>query len=57
MFLGLADIQLGVNETLYDSARVVSSMTDGIFARVGDHSEVEVSFRRVLLLDIIEEHQ
>jgi len=44
MFLGSGDIQLGVNETLYDSARVISSMVDGIMARVGHHSEVEVSF-------------
>ncbi|CEQ42275.1 SPOSA6832_04065 [Sporobolomyces salmonicolor] len=41
MFLGSADIQLGVNESLYDTARVVSSMVDGIMARVGHHSEVE----------------
>jgi len=45
MFLGSGDIQLGVNETLYDSARVISSMVDGIFARVGHHSEVEVSLK------------
>jgi ornithine carbamoyltransferase len=45
MFLGQSDIQLGVNESLYDTARVVSSMVDGIFARVGDHSEVEVTVR------------
>jgi ornithine carbamoyltransferase len=43
MFLGAADIQLGVNESLYDTSRVVSSMVDGIMARVGHHSEVEVS--------------
>lgn len=42
MFLGSQDIQLGVNETLYDSAKVISSMADGIMARVGHHSEVEV---------------
>lgn len=42
MFLGAADIQLGVNESLYDTSRVVSSMVDGIMARVGDHSEIEV---------------
>lgn len=42
MFLGSADIQLGVNESLYDTSRVVSSMVDGIMARVGHHSEVEV---------------
>ncbi|GAA6063899.1 hypothetical protein JCM10212_002431 [Sporobolomyces blumeae] len=41
MFLGSADIQLGVNESLYDTARVVSSMVDGVMARVGHHSEVE----------------
>lgn len=42
MFLGSSDIQLGVNESLYDSSRVISSMVDGILARVGHHSEVEV---------------
>ena len=42
IFLGASDIQLGVNETLYDTSRVVSSMVDGIMARVGDHSEIEV---------------
>ncbi|GAA97328.1 uncharacterized protein L969DRAFT_94387 [Mixia osmundae IAM 14324] len=41
MFLGSSDIQLGVNESLLDSAKVISSMTDGIIARVNDHSEVE----------------
>jgi ornithine carbamoyltransferase len=43
MFLGKEDIQLGVNETLEDSAKVIGSMVDGIMARVGAHSEVEVS--------------
>lgn len=43
MFLGSQDIQLGVNESLLDTAKVVSSMVDGIMARVGHHSEVEVS--------------
>lgn len=42
MFLGSADIQLGVNESLYDTSRVVSSMVDGIMARVGEHSDIEV---------------
>ncbi|MBW0517172.1 hypothetical protein O181_056887 [Austropuccinia psidii MF-1] len=42
MFLGSSDIQLGVNETLYDTAKVVSSMVDGIMARVADHSEVQL---------------
>ncbi|KAI5474927.1 ornithine carbamoyltransferase [Pseudohyphozyma bogoriensis] len=41
MFLGSSDIQLGVNESLYDTSRVVSSMVDGIMARVGHHSEIE----------------
>ncbi|OCF55604.1 ornithine carbamoyltransferase [Kwoniella mangroviensis CBS 10435] len=41
MFLGKDDIQLGVNETLEDTARVVGSMVDGIMARVGGHHEVE----------------
>lgn len=43
MFLGKDDIQLGVNETLEDSAKVIGSMVDGIMARVGAHSEIEVS--------------
>ncbi|EFP86171.1 ornithine carbamoyltransferase [Puccinia graminis f. sp. tritici] len=42
MFLSPSDIQLGVNESLYDTSKVVSSMVDGIMARVGDHSEVEL---------------
>jgi ornithine carbamoyltransferase len=42
MFLGSQDIQLGVNESLLDTAKVVSSMVDGIMARVGSHSEIEV---------------
>lgn len=41
MFLGSADIQLGVNESLYDSAKVIGSMVDGIMARVKGHDEVE----------------
>lgn len=42
LFLAPSDIQLGVNESLYDTAKVVSSMVDGIMARVGGHDEVEV---------------
>lgn len=42
MFLGPSDIQLGVNESLYDTAKIVSSMADGIIARVGGHDEIEV---------------
>ncbi|KAF9932189.1 ornithine carbamoyltransferase [Linnemannia zychae] len=41
MFLGSQDIQLGVNETLLDTSKVVSSMVDGIMARVGAHAEIE----------------
>lgn len=40
MFLGKDDIQLGVNESLYDTTRVVSSMTSAIVARVGPHSDI-----------------
>lgn len=42
LFLGREDIQLGVNESARDTARVVGGMCQGIFARVGDHSEIEV---------------
>ncbi|KAI0112271.1 putative ornithine carbamoyl transferase [Nemania sp. FL0031] len=40
MFLGQDDIQLGVNESLYDTAKIISSMTSGIVARVGPHDDV-----------------
>lgn len=40
MFLGKDDIQLGVNESLYDTTRVISSMTSCIFARVNKHQEI-----------------
>jgi ornithine carbamoyltransferase len=43
LFLGREDIQLGVNESPRDTARVIGGMCQGIFARVGDHSEIEVS--------------
>lgn len=43
MFLGSQDIQLGVNESLLDTSKVVSSMVDGIMARVGSHSDIEVN--------------
>ena len=43
LFLGKEDIQLGVNESPRDTARVIGGMCEGIFARVGDHSEIEVS--------------
>ncbi|KAF8648887.1 hypothetical protein AX16_006161 [Volvariella volvacea WC 439] len=41
LFLGREDIQLGVNESARDTARVIGGMCQGIFARVGDHSEIE----------------
>ncbi|KAH9475414.1 Ornithine carbamoyltransferase, mitochondrial [Psilocybe cubensis] len=41
LFLGREDIQLGVNESARDTAQVISGMCQGIFARVGDHSEIE----------------
>ncbi|KAI0018257.1 putative ornithine carbamoyl transferase [Xylariomycetidae sp. FL0641] len=40
MFLGRDDIQLGVNESLRDTATVISSMTSGLVARVGPHQDV-----------------
>ena len=40
MFLGKEDIQLGVNESLYDTSVVISSMVSCIFARVNGHSDV-----------------
>ncbi|RKP24231.1 ornithine carbamoyltransferase [Syncephalis pseudoplumigaleata] len=41
LFLGAQDIQLGVNETLYDTVHVLSTMVDGIMARVGPHADIE----------------
>ncbi|PHH83118.1 hypothetical protein CDD82_3528 [Ophiocordyceps australis] len=40
MFLGKDDIQMGVNESLYDTSVVISSMTAAMVARVGPHSDV-----------------
>lgn len=40
MFLGKEDIQLGVNESLYDSSVVISSMVSAIVARVAAHSDI-----------------
>ena len=40
MFLGSQDVQLGVNESLYDTSVVVSSMVSAIVARVNAHTEV-----------------
>ncbi|EEB95758.1 hypothetical protein MPER_05221, partial [Moniliophthora perniciosa FA553] len=41
LFLGREDIQLGVNESPRDTARVIGGMCEGIFARVGAHEEIE----------------
>ncbi|CAG8891080.1 unnamed protein product [Penicillium egyptiacum] len=40
MFLGKDDIQLGVNESLYDTSVVISSMVSCIVARVAKHEDV-----------------
>ncbi|KAL3427682.1 ornithine carbamoyltransferase [Phlyctema vagabunda] len=40
MFLGKDDIQLGVNESSYDTSVVISSMTDCMVVRGGAHSDV-----------------
>ncbi|KAK7724164.1 ornithine carbamoyltransferase [Diaporthe eres] len=40
MFLGKDDIQLGVNESLYDTSVVISSMVSAMVARVGPHSDI-----------------
>ncbi|KAI9008445.1 ornithine carbamoyltransferase [Phycomyces nitens] len=42
MFLGGQDIQLGVNESILDTSRVVGSMVDGIMARVDGHADIEM---------------
>lgn len=41
LFLGKDDIQLGENESLYDTARVLGRMVSGILARVFAHKDVE----------------
>ncbi|KAJ3075856.1 ornithine carbamoyltransferase, partial [Rhizoclosmatium hyalinum] len=45
MFLGANDIQLGDpkkgGESWRDTSQVVGSMVDAVFARLGDHSEIE----------------
>ena len=40
MFLGKEDIQLGVNESTYDTAVVISSMVSALVARVGPHMDI-----------------
>nr|XP_020639525.1 ornithine carbamoyltransferase, mitochondrial isoform X1 [Pogona vitticeps] len=41
-FLTLQDIHLGINESITDTARVLSTMTDAILARVYKHADLEV---------------
>lgn len=41
IFLGKDDIQLGVNESFYDTTKVISSMTSCIFARVDSHNDIQ----------------
>ena len=53
IFLGKDDIQLGVNESLRDTARVMGGMCQGIFARVGDHEEIEVGLFELFLYNEI----
>lgn len=48
MFLGKEDIQLGVNESFYDTTKVVSSMVSCIFARVNKHEDI-LAFARIPL--------
>eukprot|EP00127_Corallochytrium_limacisporum_P007205 Clim_evm78s243 gene=Clim_evmTU78s243 len=40
LFLGKDDIQLGVNESLYDTAKVLSGFNDVILARVFEHKTI-----------------
>ncbi|UCG89691.1 MAG: ornithine carbamoyltransferase [Candidatus Heimdallarchaeota archaeon] len=42
LFLGKDDIQLGVNESLHDTAKVLGRMVSGILARVFDHTDVKI---------------
>lgn len=56
LFLGKEDIQLGVNESVRDSAIIMSGMCQGIFARVGEHSEIEVCCIAITLLCHMNDH-
>lgn len=53
LFLGSEDIQLGVNESPRDTARVIGGMCQGIFARVGEHEEIEVCRASLAKLTLI----
>jgi ornithine carbamoyltransferase len=41
LFLGSEDVQLGVNESLLDTSRVLSRFNDIVLARVFGHSDIE----------------
>lgn len=41
LFLGPSDIQLGVNESMKDTAKVLSGFNSLLLARVNEHSDVE----------------
>ncbi|KAI9006937.1 mitochondrial ornithine carbamoyltransferase [Hyaloraphidium curvatum] len=41
MFLNPQDIQIGAGEPMQDTSIVISSMVDGILARLGGHEEIE----------------
>ncbi|CAN0460162.1 unnamed protein product, partial [Hapterophycus canaliculatus] len=41
LFLGPTDIQLGVNESMKDTAKVLSGFNSLLLARVNAHSDVE----------------
>lgn len=47
-FFSNSDIQLGAGEPIQDTARVLSSMTDAILARLGPHSDILVGFSCII---------
>jgi ornithine carbamoyltransferase len=53
-FFSQSDIQLGAGEPIQDTARVLSSMTDAILARLGPHEDILVrnSLECTLMLNI-----
>ncbi|XP_066475950.1 ornithine transcarbamylase, mitochondrial [Tiliqua scincoides] len=48
-FLSAEDIHLGINENITDTARVLSTMTDAILARVYKHSNLEMLAKDALV--------
>lgn len=57
LFLGKNDIQLGTGEPIQDTARVVSSMSDAIMARLGPHEDIEVRSFNLGLIFVIGSRQ